>query len=91
MRIQILTPEEVVFDGEVKSVFVPGSKGEFQMLENHAAIVSTLVEGKIKLDSIISSTVNNEKKLTDEGRLKTHFIKGGILQFSDNSGIILCD
>ena len=33
MKIQILTPEEVIFDGEVSSISVPGSMGEFQMLE----------------------------------------------------------
>lgn len=88
MKIQILTPEEVIFDGEVKSIILPGTKGEFQMLENHAAIVSTLEEGKIKLDSIISSTIS---KVTEEGKYKVHNIKGGILEFSNNQGIILCN
>lgn len=77
MKIQILTPEEIIFDGEVKSIILPGSKGEFQMLENHSAIVSTLIEGKIKLDSVISSVTINEQKLSDEGKFKTHNIKGG--------------
>ncbi|MDR1876423.1 MAG: F0F1 ATP synthase subunit epsilon [Flavobacteriaceae bacterium] len=89
MKIQILTPEEVIFDGEVVSVTVPGSKGEFQMLENHAAIVSTLEKGKIKLESINSLSVSN--KLTDEGKFKVYPIKGGILEFGNNKGIILCD
>ncbi|MDR2123232.1 MAG: F0F1 ATP synthase subunit epsilon [Flavobacteriaceae bacterium] len=89
MKIQILTPEEVIFDGEVTSITVPGSKGEFQMLENHAAIVSTLEKGKIKLESVSSSSVS--AKLTDEGKYKVHSIKGGILEFSNNKGIILCE
>ncbi|MGM5629292.1 F0F1 ATP synthase subunit epsilon [Apibacter raozihei] len=91
MKIQILTPEEIIFDGEVKSIILPGSKGEFQMLENHSAIVSTLIEGKIKLDSVISSVTINEQKLSDEGKFKTHNIKGGLLEFNNNKGIILCD
>ncbi|MBL7923504.1 MAG: hypothetical protein JNL88_04830, partial [Bacteroidia bacterium] len=42
MQLEIITPDKKVFEGEVSSVMVPGSKGRFQMLENHAAIVSTL-------------------------------------------------
>ena len=49
MYIDIVTqPERTVFSGEVDSVTVPGSKGEFQMLNQHDAIVSTLTRGKGK-------------------------------------------
>ncbi|PQL94194.1 FoF1 ATP synthase subunit delta/epsilon [Apibacter adventoris] len=89
MKIQILTPEDTIFDGEVSSVIIPGLHGEFQMLENHAAIVSALTSGKIKIESIISSSVN--KNLTKEGKFDTYLIKGGILEFNNNKGIILCD
>ena len=50
MYLQIVTPEAVVFDAEVKSVTVPGIDGEFQMLDHHAAIVSLLVSGEVKID-----------------------------------------
>ena len=49
MNIKILTPEYVVFDGEVESVLLPGKSGQFQIFKNHAAIVSALVNGKVKI------------------------------------------
>ena len=46
MNIKILTPEFVVFEGEVESVLLPGKNGDFHIIKNHAAIVSSLVNGK---------------------------------------------
>ena len=40
MILEIITPEKIIFTGEVESVAVPGVNGEFEMLNNHAAIVS---------------------------------------------------
>lgn len=90
MNIQILTPEEVIFKGEVEAVTVPGTEGEFQMLNNHAAIVSTLANGKIKLGNIISSSIKSEK-ITNEGKQEIFVIKGGVIEFNNNKAIILCD
>ncbi|GGG75664.1 hypothetical protein GCM10007415_04110 [Parapedobacter pyrenivorans] len=47
MRLTIITPDKPVFDGDATSVTVPGSGGAFEVLENHAPIVSTLEDGKI--------------------------------------------
>lgn len=47
MKLTIITPDEPVFEGEVTSVTVPGSAGSFEILENHAPIVSTLDDGKV--------------------------------------------
>lgn len=49
MKLEIITPEKSLFDGKVKLVQVPGAKGSFEVLKNHAPIISTLVEGKIKV------------------------------------------
>jgi F-type H+-transporting ATPase subunit epsilon len=49
MNLVILSPEKEIFAGEVKSVIVPGSEGQFQMLENHAAIVSSLKSGEVRV------------------------------------------
>ena len=49
MFLEIVTPEASIFQGEVESVIVPGVVGQFQMLENHAPIVSLLQEGKVKI------------------------------------------
>nr|WP_314698124.1 F0F1 ATP synthase subunit epsilon [uncultured Prevotella sp.] len=47
LTLRIVSPERVVFTGEVDSVQVPGSIGPFEILNNHAPIISTLVEGKV--------------------------------------------
>ena len=48
LKLRIVSPEKVIFDGDVKSVTVPGMQGSFQILNNHAAIISALVEGKVE-------------------------------------------
>ena len=49
MYLEIISPEFTLFSGEVTSVAVPGVDGEFEMLNNHASIVSTLKKGTIKI------------------------------------------
>lgn len=49
MRLEIITPEEALFEGEVKLVQVPGKKGAFQILTHHAPIISTLEAGNIRV------------------------------------------
>ena len=49
MYLEIITPEAILFSGEVTSVAVPGVSGEFEMLNNHAPIVSLLKEGYVKI------------------------------------------
>jgi len=54
MILEIISPEKIIFTGEVESVAVPGVNGEFEMLNNHAAIVSNLKKGAIKVYGNIS-------------------------------------
>jgi F-type H+-transporting ATPase subunit epsilon len=48
MHFEIITPDKTLFNGDIESVTLPGSKGSFQVLKNHAALISSLSEGKIK-------------------------------------------
>ncbi len=48
-HLEIVTPKETVFCGEIISVVLPGEIGSFQVLLNHAPILSSLVSGKIKI------------------------------------------
>lgn len=52
LKLKIVTPEKIEYDGEALSVFVPGTLGQFEILDNHAPIISTLVEGDIKYTSL---------------------------------------
>jgi F-type H+-transporting ATPase subunit epsilon len=47
MYLEIVTPDKKVFEGEVESATFPGSKGSFQVLTNHAPLISTLATGKV--------------------------------------------
>ncbi|MDX2134970.1 MAG: ATP synthase F1 subunit epsilon [Saprospiraceae bacterium] len=49
MHLLILSPDQQIFSGEVKSVTAPGSDGQFQVLNNHAALVSALAPGRIEV------------------------------------------
>jgi F-type H+-transporting ATPase subunit epsilon len=49
MHLEIVSPDKKVFSGEVKLVQVPGSDGSFEILKNHAPIISTLKKGKVKM------------------------------------------
>lgn len=97
MKLEIVSPEAIIFDAQVDSVSVPGINGEFQMLDNHAPIVSLLSEGTVKIH-----IHNQEHKEFDEltGKLTKHPdddkvlvfpIKSGTIELKDNKIIILAD
>lgn len=50
MILKIISAEDVVFSGEVDLVTLPGEKGAFTVLNNHASLISTLLPGKIVYD-----------------------------------------
>ncbi len=47
LTLKIVSPEKVVFSGPVDGVVVPGTSGEFEILNNHAPIISTLETGQV--------------------------------------------
>jgi F-type H+-transporting ATPase subunit epsilon len=48
-QIEIVTPQKIHFSGEVVSVTAPGELGQFQIMKNHAPLLSSLTKGKVKL------------------------------------------
>jgi F-type H+-transporting ATPase subunit epsilon len=78
MRFQILTPEKAAFAGEVISLSAPGDMGGFEILKNHAPILSSLAPGSVRV-------LTADKK-------EMHFhITGGFLEFSSNVGVVMAD
>lgn len=75
LKLQIVTPKQVLFDGDVDNFTVPGAVGPFQVLSMHAPIVSSLVPGLFKFD------VN--------GREERFFIGGGFLEMHENRATVL--
>ena len=51
LKLKIISPEKVIFNGEVESLKVPGIQGSFEVLNNHAPIISSLVKGDVEYKS----------------------------------------
>ena len=92
MYLEIVTPEATLFSGEVKSVAVPGINGEFQMLDNHAPIVSLLGKGKVKVYGEIKINKEFLSKFTKgEGDITILPINSGTVEMKNNKVIVLAD
>ncbi|PIB31485.1 F0F1 ATP synthase subunit epsilon [Maribacter sp. 4G9] len=92
MYLEIVSPEATLFSGEVTSVTVPGINGEFQMLQNHAPIVSLLQEGKVKVQGNVSLDEEYASKFTKDQNGNTVLeISSGTVELKDNKVIVLAD
>ena len=93
MILEIVSPEATLFKGEVTSVSLPGVTGSFQILNNHAPIVSILKQGTIKIEA--SSFVIHKEvaakftKVNDQ--TYTLEIISGTIEMKDNQVIVLAD
>ena len=79
------------FSGEIESLTVPGVSGSFQVLNNHAPIVSTLTTGKVKIEGNIAIEKDQESLFKQEGSTTYFDIKSGVLEMKDNKVILLTD
>jgi len=77
MHLEILTPEKKIFEGDVTIATFPGTDGSFQVMNNHAPLVSLLKGGKV---------VYKSKEGTEEVR-----ITGGVVEVLKNKVIVLAD
>jgi len=78
VKIEIITPEKKIYEGDIRSLKVPGKKGAFQVLKDHAAIVSTLIQGKVTV--------------TDMRGIESDFeIEGGVVEVRKNTIILLAE
>ncbi len=57
LKVDIITPQKTIFSGLAHSVTVPGAQSPFQVLFNHAPIVSTLTTGKVKVETADDKTL----------------------------------
>jgi F-type H+-transporting ATPase subunit epsilon len=77
MQLEIITPDKKVFEGEVAVATFPGEDGMFQILNNHAPLVSLLKEGVVEYKS---------KELSQQV-----YITGGVVEVLKNKVILLAD
>ena len=78
MQLEIITAESQLYSGEVTSVKLPGMDGEFEILNNHAPVISTLNKGVIRVIDNNNKTENFE-------------VNGGVIEMQNNKIIVLAD
>jgi len=78
MKVEIITPDYKVFEGEIKSIRVPGKKGSFQVLKDHAPIISTLENGPVIIVDMA-------------GKETVYEINGGVMEVRMNKIILLAE
>ena len=92
MLLEIVSPEAVLFKGDVESVAVPGINGEFQMLKDHAPVVSLLQKGDVKIyGNVQVSELNKSKFKKGDKGITLLSIESGTIELKDNKIIILAD
>ncbi len=80
MKVEIVTPDSTIFTGEnVGLIQLPGIDGSFEVLNNHAPLISVLQKGRIKL--------------INKGEKEEHFfeIKGGVIEVLNNKVLVLAE
>ena len=78
MLLEIISPDKMLFSGEVINLNVPGSKDPFMILNNHAPIISTLQKGIIKI-------------LEKDGKSSSFEVEGGVIEAKNNKIIVLAE
>jgi len=77
MHLDIITPDKKVYNGEATAVTLPGSDGQFQVLNRHAPLVSTLKKGEVVVDNA--------------GVKHTYTIDGGVVEVLNNKVLVLAE
>lgn len=78
MKVEIITPDKMIFTGDADLVQLPGIDGLFEILNNHAPMIAALGTGKIKIKDL-------------SGNLSYFEIKGGVLEVLNNKILVLAD
>ena len=76
LQLKIVSPEKVVFDGDVQRVVVPGTVGRFEIPTDHAPIISSLEEGDVEFTTL-------------DGENTQFAIRGGFVEVKKNN-VSLC-
>lgn len=76
LKLRIVSPQKIEFEGKVESVLVPGTLGQFEILTNHAPIISALTDGRV-----VYATESGEKQSLD--------IAGGFVEVQKNE-VAIC-
>jgi len=78
MKLDILTPEKKIYEGDVYGIYLPGVQGYFEILDKHAPMVAALGSGEMKI-------------LTDKTNSESYTIQGGFLEMNNNKAVVLIE
>ncbi len=78
MKLEIITPDKLVFTGEVSLVQLPGIDGSFEILNKHAPLISVLKKGNVKIKD-------------DQGKEQFFEVNGGVVEVLKNKVLILAE
>ncbi len=78
MHLEIITPDKLIFSGEVVSATFPGKRGSFQVLKDHAALISTLNTGEMKYT-------------TQDNKETVMIVEGGVVEVLNNTIKLLAE
>ncbi|MAW50350.1 MAG: hypothetical protein CBC76_03120 [Flavobacteriaceae bacterium TMED116] len=91
MYLEIISPEATIYSGKVLSVSVPGESGSFQMLSNHAPIVSNLKKGSVIIEGDLKIKEEFKKSFISKNGKMFFEINSGTIEMNNNTIIILSD
>lgn len=78
MKLEIITPDKKLFEGDIKSAVFPGNDGSFGVLDNHAPMIATLKAGTVE----VINENNSKQEFT---------VKGGVVEVLKNKVIVLAE
>ena len=78
LKVEIVTPSKTAYEGNVKSITIPGTKGSFQVLYNHAPLISSFEIGFIKIED-------------ESGKQTNYATSGGTVEVLHNTVIVLAE
>ena len=78
MYLEIITPEKMLYTGEIRIIKLPGELGSFEILENHASLISTLSQGTIRVKDT-------------SGIISLFDINGGLVEVLNNEVKVLVE
>lgn len=90
VRLTILNLKQIVFEGAVQSITIPGKMGEMTILPNHVPIITAIKEGSISALMAEGPSTSSRRVERYEGEQRKYFeSKGGIFEFTNNEATIL--
>lgn len=97
MKLEIVTPDQKLFEGEAQSVTLPGTMGAFQVLDRHAPLISTLENGEVS----IAGGKSEPHFFATEGAIRAYegkdgsehafFIEGGVVEVLNDQVVVLAE